>query len=189
MRKILLGFVLFTACNNDTARVSQLQAELKECRAQAASVQPVPVAAVQFSTVTVDYSQSWSGVEQEFGDVNSNINDEHFPSEPGGTAQIALTPRNLHRDGEDSISTEEAERRLAVQEFRPATARELRAFAKANPDYQRQFPTVALGSSWVRPGGGRRVLYLGGWSGRRGLGLYWADDGWDSSWRFLAARK
>ncbi len=205
MRKVmLLGWFVFVACDNDSARVAELEAALQECRAQTATPaaqadQPAPAtAAVQPVTTTpsdqptvalVNYAQSWNGVNNEFDWVNSDITDEHFTPEPGGTATVVLTPLNLHRDGGEWISTEEAQRRLATQGFRPATGRELRAFAKANPDYQRKFWVVALGSSWVVSFGGGRVPYLGGWRGRRALGLRWTGFGWASAWRFLAVRK
>lgn len=217
MRKLLIGFVLLVACNNgDAARVAKLEVALQECRAQkvqtdqadisppstkqvfpvgeiasarTASVQPVSVAAGQFSVLTVDHSQPWSGVEQEFGYVSSNINDERFSVEPGGISQVAIAPLKLHRDGEEWISTDEAVKRMSEQGTRPATGREARAYAKANPEVQRQFPIVALGSSWVDLNGDRLVPYLVDWRGERALDLDWTGGDWNSGWRFLAARK
>lgn len=193
MRKLFLA-LLFIACNNDSARVAALETALKECRAQSAlTIRAVPPVSrsgeSQFSTLTVDYSQSWSDVGREFDDVDPSITDEHFPSEPVGTQQVAVAPLKLHRDGEMWIPTDEMRERLEVQGMRPATARELRSFAKMSPDYQRQFHVVALGSSWVRPNGVRNVSYLNNWYGKRGLDLSWADGDWNSHWRFLAVRK
>ena len=209
---VLLAFVL--GCTNDSARLAELEAQLEECQnrqcpldhaatpasqllpageiasARPASVQPVAVEqADPATTATVNHSASWSGVESEFNWVSPDITDDQLPAEQGGTAQVVLEPLNLHRDGEDWISTEEAERRLGAQGYRPATGRELRAFAKANPDYQRTHWVVALGSSWVDPDGGRDVPYLNVWCGERGLSLGWIGAGWASGWRVLAVRK
>ena len=216
MRKMMLRLVLFVACNSATVRVARPEEALKESRAQGvqagqvdvsvpsvkhvpvreistaatATVQPVAPAQVETTmTATVDHSASWNGVEGEFDKVSPNITDENFPPEQGGTASVALIPLKLHRDGEDGISAQEAERRFPAQEFRPATGRELRAFAKANPEFQRQFRVVALGSSWLDPYGNRKVLYLDDWDGKRALSLHWLGGDWDLRWRFLAVRK
>ncbi|MBI2552007.1 hypothetical protein HYW17_01750 [Candidatus Uhrbacteria bacterium] len=203
MKKLLLAVLVF-GCNSSASRVSELEFALKKCQAQSAkadksaaapattlastaSVQVVALEQDKPTVATVNYSQPWEGVKDEFDLVNSRITDEYFPSEAGGTATVSLTPLKLHHEGEVSISTEEAERRLDALGFRPATGRELRAFAKA--DYQWELMVVALGSSLVHPNGLRNVPGLDGWHGRRGLSLYWTDDGWNSSWRFLAVRK
>jgi len=155
-----------------------------------AVIQPVaPAPSETTVTATVDHSASWSGVNGEFDLASSDINDKHFPPEHGGMASVVLVPLALHRDVEDSISNKEVEHRLAVQGFRPATDRELRAFAKANPEFQRQFPVVALGSSWLDPYGNRKVPYLDDWDGKRVLSLHWLGGDWNSRWRFLAVRK
>ena len=72
--------------------------------------------------------------------------------------------------------------------YRPATHLEAYAFAKANPELQRQFWIVALGSSTMR-GGDRYVAVLDSDSGRRILGNFWFDSGWDAGDRFLFVRK
>ncbi|TAL44597.1 MAG: hypothetical protein EPN91_04110 [Salinibacterium sp.] len=72
--------------------------------------------------------------------------------------------------------------------YRPATRLEAYAFAKANPELQRQFWIVALGSSTM-DGGDRYVAVLRGDSGRRILGISGFDREWRSGHRFLFVRK
>lgn len=141
-------------------------------------------------TTTVNYSQSLVDVKPEFYLVHSNITDEHFPPESGGTAQVMLEPVYLNRDSDKKwISTNEAMKRLEAQGSRPATLRELLAYAKANPNYQRCSLVVALGSSWVDPSGNRNVPYLNDWNGKRALDLRWIEDDGEGYWWFLVVRK
>ena len=72
--------------------------------------------------------------------------------------------------------------------YRPATYLEAYAVAKANPELQRQFWIVALGSS-AMVGGGRYVALLCSDSDRRILNGYWFDFEWGSDYRFLFVRK
>ncbi len=72
--------------------------------------------------------------------------------------------------------------------YRPATHLEAYAFAKANPELQRQFWIVALGSSAVGDDC-RLVAVLSSDSGRRILGVHWFGRGWYSDDRFLFVRK
>ena len=72
--------------------------------------------------------------------------------------------------------------------YRPATHLEAYAFAKANPELQRQFWIVALGSfTWHDDY--HRVALLRGDADRRGLGDYWFEYKWDCFSRFLFVRK
>lgn len=60
-----------------------------------------------------------------------------------------------------------------------------------NPDEQRSYPIVALGSVWVIPGGRRGVPYLFGFNGKRGLDLFKVNSEylWGEFFRFLASGK
>ena len=72
--------------------------------------------------------------------------------------------------------------------YRPATHLEAYAFAKVNPELQRQFWIVALGSSALG-GDDRGVAMLDSGSGRRIFDGRWFDGGWYSDRRFLFVRK
>ena len=72
--------------------------------------------------------------------------------------------------------------------YRPATHLEAYAFARANPELQRQFPIIALGSSALS-GGNRYVAVLSGGPVRRILDFHWFGGEWSSDSRFLAVRK
>jgi hypothetical protein len=100
---------------------------------------------------------------------------------------VPVTVEYVHY-GED-LATDEVERRLATTGYRPATIEELTANGAKNPDEQRQFPIVALGSVFVGPGAGfccSPCLY-GDDAGRR-LGLGDRDGGWSADYRFAAVR-
>ena len=72
--------------------------------------------------------------------------------------------------------------------YRPATHLEAYAFARANPELQRHFPIIALGSSALS-GGNRYVAVLSGGPVRRILDFHWFGGEWSSDSRFLAVRK
>ena len=72
--------------------------------------------------------------------------------------------------------------------YRPATHLEAYAFAKVNPELQRQFWIVALGSSTMY-GDLRGVAVLCSGSGRRIFDYRWFDREWYSDFRFLFVRK
>ncbi|GEM_PF-3778615 len=181
-----LGIVLMlVACNSGTTRVVETATDK------------------QFYTATVDHSRSWADLETKIDYVNPDFTDKHFPSEPGGTGQVVLTQLKLHSDGEDLISTDEVLKRINAQGMRPATAREARAYALANPKFQTQFPIVALGSQWDdgRDGMPAKPYLCGQNDGpteamdyncsqkQRALVLDYSEHYWTSGWRFLAARK
>jgi hypothetical protein len=72
--------------------------------------------------------------------------------------------------------------------YRPATHLEAHAFAKTNPELQRQFWIVALGSSTI-DGDNRCVAVLDGASDGRILSNSWFGHEWYSGDRFLFVRK
>ena len=72
--------------------------------------------------------------------------------------------------------------------YRPATHLEAYAFAKAQPELQRQFWIVALGSFAVLVDD-RYVAMLRSVSSGRIFGLSWFVSRWNSDYRFLFVRK
>ncbi|MEK7061874.1 MAG: hypothetical protein AAB957_01290, partial [Patescibacteria group bacterium] len=78
---------------------------------------------------------------------------------------------------------------MAKDGKRPATLRELLAFRENNPELQRKFPIIALGSVWVGRDGYRRVVYLYRYHSERDLSLYWYESDWLGFCRFLGVSK
>lgn len=115
--------------------------------------------------------------------VNSDIDDDNFPhlvmpAPYSETLDIEL----LHFD--EYLETEEVEKRIAQQGYRPITLVELLALGAQYPELQRELPIIALGSVWRSRGGSRFVpcLFRGG--SERSLGLYWDGFRWREYCRF-----
>lgn len=138
--------------------------------------------------ITIDYEQSLEEMVKAgaYDWKNSDITSEHFLIDGNGVVERTTDLVHFNR----SISTDDALAELDKQGFRPATIEELLAFGSTNPEIQRQFPIIALGSVWTSRHGSRFVTYLDRDGSRRRLGLYWfVDDDWYDDCRFLAVRK
>lgn len=152
----------------------------------------VPCSVNQNFKVTVDYSQSIAEMVAagKYDWKNDDITEKHFPSPklPAGfPTKVELNLELIHFNR--VISSDEALAELKKQGLRPATLRELLAFAVSYPEKQREFPIVALGSVWRRWDGSRCVPCLWGGSVGRYLGLGYFGDGWGGYDRFLAVRE
>lgn len=109
-------------------------------------------------------------------------------------AEIDQTPGErimLVKHFNRAIGSEDAIAEMDKLGYRPATHLEAYAFAKANPEPQRQFWIVALGSSAMRDGDfdGRDVAVLYGYSDESFLVNGWFGHEWDFGYRFLFVRK
>lgn len=95
----------------------------------------------------------------------------------------------LHFD--KRLSSQEVIAEGEKQNLRPATFIELLDFAKNNPDEQRKYWIVGLGSrlTFAMGGGVVCVPVLDGDAGGRGLDYGEFDYGWDAGLRFLFVRK
>jgi len=145
---------------------------------------------MKFIVIVVDYGHSLKDaiVDCDFDWVNSDITDEHFPAEEDEQGKKENKFRLFHfnrviQDGDEAI------REMDKEGCRPATVRELLAFARVNPEFQRQFPIIALKSVWVGRDGARMVAALFGPSGKRSLHLSYFDRRWRVSCRFLGVSK
>lgn len=115
---------------------------------------------------------------------NDDITSKKYPiaDKTKRTAHMEL----FHFDRD--ISSEKAVKEMEKAGFRPATIEELLTLGENQPELQRQFPIIALGSV-AGFSFGRSVPYLGSGGGDRNLGLnYWAG-GWNADVRFLGVRK
>ncbi len=88
-----------------------------------------------------------------------------------------------------SMESDDIIKDLDVRNLRAAELPELLALGAQNPDIQREFPIVALGSVWVNYRGHRSVPVLSRKGDARYLDLNNWVSGWHSRARFLAARK
>ena len=142
-------------------------------------------------TFVVDYSLPLKDAVKtgRYDHAEKNITDEHFPAKKDeqGLKEKSFT---LYHFGYDTEYTESdwVIAQMNKDGNRPATIRELLAFAKANPDLQRNFPIVALRSVWVGLGR-KRVACLGGFSSGRAISLRQLDTLWPGKSRFLAVSK
>jgi len=118
--------------------------------------------------------------------VNSDITSEHFPAQGQGKQEKEITLFHFNRQ----ISSKQAIKKMDEQGYRPAEPEEILTLGAEHPDIQRQFPIVALGSSWQHPVSGRRcIVCLWGRAGGRFVRLDFLEGDWDSDCRFAAVRK
>jgi hypothetical protein len=117
--------------------------------------------------------------------VNDNITAEHFPLDSSQFGEFKLVLVPLDR----SATTSEVLAYLKEKNLEPAKIEHLLGFGAKYPDVQREFPIVALGSSWVSTDGYRKVPSLGSVGGDRLLNLYWYGFHWLVRCRFLALSK
>ena len=111
-----------------------------------------------------------------------------FPVKGEGKVEFEDTLFHFDR----SISSKDAIKEIVnadkANPWAPAKTENILAYGAKNPEEQRKYPIVGLGSvAEVR--GRRSVLYLDEGGSRRNLYLNWFDDDWHSDYRFLAVRK
>lgn len=138
-----------------------------------------------FDTQSVDYDRpveaSVKAGGYDWG--NSSITDEKFPSEESGKKEVVTALFHFNQ----SISSDEAITLMEQEGFRPSTMKELLAFGEKNPEEQRNYPIIALGSV-AHLDGYRSVGYLRRDGSGRSVGLSCDDGDWHSDYRFLAVR-
>ena len=116
--------------------------------------------------------------------INEDITDKNFPSSENGEKEVEFGMFHFKR----GMSSEDAIAEMKKAGYRrPATMKELLSFGKNNPDLQREFPIVALGSV-AKLNGHRRVSCLVGDGSGRDAYLDYFDGGWHDIYRFLAVR-
>lgn len=137
--------------------------------------------------VVVDYSKSLQEMVSEgcYDWVNNEITPEHFSVEGDGQQEKDIVLFHFGR----YISSEDAIVEMEKEGYRPARIEDLLALGASQPEIQKQFPIVALGSVWRHPDGHRHVSFLD-WDGLgRRLYLAWFGLDWNDAWRFAAVRK
>jgi len=155
--------------------------------------EPAPKGSETVYTLTVDYSiRPTADLRNDFDYVSDVYTegtdwqrDERCKDVPtDGERAVTLELVHLNK----SLTTKQILSELDAKGLRPAILEEYIAFARKQPDFQRQFPIAAFGSSCLR-GGHRRVPWLYWHGAGRDLRLSWAWYDWSECWRFLAVRK
>ncbi|MCR4280067.1 MAG: hypothetical protein NUV82_01420 [Candidatus Komeilibacteria bacterium] len=141
-------------------------------------------------TLVVNYDQTLKKMIEagKYDLVNRCITEENFPlSNELAGKKTSVSAKLFHFDR--SISSEDAISEMDRAGYRPATLAELLALGEAQPELQRQFPIIALGSVWRDAYGDRDVPELSVDGYERRLFLDWFDRDWDARCRFFAVRK
>jgi hypothetical protein len=119
---------------------------------------------------------------------NDDLTAKRFPIVGKRTVEFEDTLFHFDED----ISSEEAVKRIQAADpqnpWEPAKIENLLAYGAKNPEEQRKYPIIALGSV-AEVIGNRYVPCLGRGGSRRELNLDWWDGAWSSGFRFLAVRK
>lgn len=137
--------------------------------------------------IAVDYSKSLQNMmaDGSYDWVNPAITPKGFPITAVGIVQFETKVFHFNR----YISSEDAVDAIAADDRRnfwePAKIEGLLAYGVKNPNEQRQYPIVGLGS-FAEVLGSRYVPYLCGRGAGRGLDLLWWDVVWYGHYRFLA---
>jgi hypothetical protein len=141
--------------------------------------------------ITVDYTKSLEEMiaAGRYDWVNRDITPSRFPIVGTGVAEFETKVFHFDRyiSSEDAVTAIKADDTQNPWE-QPAKIEALLAYGAKNPDEQRQYPIIGLGSV-ARVRSGRRVPGLGLIDAERDLGLGWWGSDWRAHHRFLAVRK
>lgn len=99
----------------------------------------------------VDYTRTVEEmvVAGKFDSANRNVNSLHFPIPANKKGKKEKISTKLLNFGRQLSIDDAAERIRKVVGFRSATVHEILAFAEHNPNLQRKFTILALGSVWT----------------------------------------
>ncbi len=123
----------------------------------------------------------------KFDRVDPTITGDRFSDDPGCDQDFAREFALVHLDR--LATPAQAIDTMHRRGFRPATLLELAAFAAKHPDFQRDFPIVALRNGWKHPDGVKRYGIIHEAKGRRVLDLERGDRRYVMNVRFLAVRE
>jgi len=136
--------------------------------------------------VLVDYSKTLAEMIQagHYDWVNSDITSDHFPVKGSGQQEKEVVLFHFGRN----ISSDDAIAEMTKAGYRPAKVEELLDLGASQPELQKQFPIVGLGSAWQHPNGHRYVPSLYWFDAKRNLDLLWFESDWDEDYHFAAVR-
>lgn len=139
-----------------------------------------------YEVLSVDYALKLiDAITAAAFDWKDDIVEKNLPNQAHENGEQILQVKLYHFGTE--MSSEDVVSAMDKDGFRPATLRELLAYTVKNPDEQRKYAIVGLGSFWSH-GDNRGVPYLGLSGYERRLLLDWWGR-WDGYCRFLAVRK
>ena len=139
--------------------------------------------------IVVDYERSLSEMIKagKYDWPNNDIAADHFPIKGKDKGKQEKNVVLFHFD--KTMSSEQVIVEMDKEGFLPAKIEDNLALGEIQPELQKQFPIVALGSIWRDAVALPRVSCLY-WDGtRRALHLCWFAYSWDPDSRFLAVRK
>ncbi len=144
----------------------------------------IPDETEQFLTVSSDLAFGERIFRGNYGSINCSLTEDMFPVTED---QHGEWEWKLFRFKEN-LSCENLIRLIKKDGFEPAQTGHILTFGEINPEEQRKYPIIGLGSI-AEVGLGRVVL--GPWSDydRRELHLYWFVDDWRDYFRFLGVRR
>jgi hypothetical protein len=139
--------------------------------------------------LTVDYGQSLQQMiaAGRYDWSNPKISAKRFPMRGIGTQSVVAKLFHFDRSLSPDDAVKAIKSAVTTNPWEPAKIEHLLAFGASNPDEQRHYPVIALGSV-ATVDGYRRMPYLNRSDARRGLDLDWWDYVRDDYCRFLAVR-
>ena len=137
--------------------------------------------------VVVDYRKSLAEMISagKYDWPDSDITQKHFPVKGRGQQEVEVALFHFKK----IMISKEVIAEMAKGDYRPAEIEKLLALGASQPELQKEFPIVGLGSVWQGPFGFRLVPCLGWRGAGRDLGLRWFEDGWSGRCRFAAVRQ
>jgi hypothetical protein len=137
-----------------------------------------------FMTVSLDLTFAERITRGNYSWINSDLTEKKFPvtKDQNGEWEWKLFHFNPNTSFEETI------RLIQKDGFEPAKTGHILTFGEINPEEQRKYRIIGLGSV-------ARVVLLRSvpvlWSayGRRFFDLYWLGHGWNYDFRFLGVRR
>jgi hypothetical protein len=133
--------------------------------------------------VTIDYGRPFTEMIAAGGydHVNEYLTPARFPVHGRGVVAAKLLLLCL----DPNASTDEVLHEHDSADRRPGRIAELLAFGASEPERQRAFPIVALGTVEAYPDDYRRIPFLWGSPRVRHLDLRWDEHSWGANVCFL----
>jgi hypothetical protein len=139
--------------------------------------------------LTVDRGQSFEAMiaAGHYDWINHDITSDRFPIRDSNTARVEINIFIFDRCISSVDVVEAITGADTAHPWEPANIGHLLCFGASNPEEQRNYPIIALGSV-VEVRGDRYVPYLVRHGPTRALRLSWWDSDWYRDYRFLAVR-